>query len=448
MGCIRTRFAPPKEVRPLHTFNAEASAGLAGPGWLRQRRAAGHEAFVSTPLPTESEEVWRYSPIDHLALDEFAPAPGPPGVSAAAEELRAAVEAVLGTVAGSVLVHNGRAGTFAVAGTPGAPAFAFGRADDVPGSRLMLGSVQAGGDALVRLNDAFTPDPVFVDVPAGATVAGPLLVVHWCDAGAAAFPRLAVRAGEGATVSVVEVFAGAEGPGRSLIVPVTELSAAEGASLSYVSLQILGAAAWSIARLAARGAARSSLRTFTVGLGAAYDRVRADVSVDGRDAHSEILSAYLGDGSQVHDIRTLQDHAAPRTTSELLCQGAVADQSRSVYSGLIRVHRGAVRSDARQTNHNLVLDEGAHADSVPNLDILENDVKCSHASTVGPIDEDQRYYIESRGVAPEVAEGLIVRGFFDAIIDRGPVPEVTPLLEREVHRRLESALAGRVVAGV
>jgi len=127
----------------------------------------------------------------------------------------------------------------------------------------------------------------------------------------------------------------------------------------------------------------------------------------------------------------------------------VADRSRSVYSGLIRVHRGAVRSDARQTNHNLVLDEGAHADSVPNLDILENDVKCSHASTVGPIDEDQRYYIESRGVAPEVAEGLIVRGFFDAIIDRGPVPEVTRLLEREIHDRLGTALGRpRVTAGV
>ncbi len=172
------------------------------------------------------------------------------------------------------------------------------------------------------------------------------------------------------------------------------------------------------------------------------------MTADGKDARSEILSTYLGDETQVHDIRTLQDHAAPRTTSELLCQGAVAGRSRSVYSGLIRVHRGAVRSDARQTNHNLVLDEGAHADSVPNLDILENDVKCSHASTVGPVDEDQRYYIESRGVAPEVAEGLIVRGFFDAIIERGPVPEAASLLEREVHARLDAALRGRQVAGV
>jgi Fe-S cluster assembly protein SufD len=249
--------------------------------------------------------------------------------------------------------------------------------------------------------------------------------------------------GENAQASVVEIYAGPAGAARSLVVPVTELAAGDEASLSYVSLQILNDAAWSIARLVGRGSKDSVLRTFTVGLGGDYDRVRADVSVDGRGARSEILSAYLGRGTQVHDIRTLQDHVAPRTNSELLCQGAVAGTSRSVYSGLIRVHRGAVRSDARQTNHNLVLDEGAHADSVPNLDILENDVKCSHASTVGPIDEDQRYYIESRGVSPDVAEGLIVQGFFDAIIDRGPIPAVTPLLKREVHGRLHDVFSNR-----
>jgi Fe-S cluster assembly protein SufD len=434
----------------LHTFTAEASAGLAGPDWLRTRRAAGYDAFASCALPSESEEVWRYTPIDKLVLDDFAP-PRSDGAAPAGDQLLAALTTALGAIAGSVLVHNGRASAFTTTGPMGTGSgarFAFGRAEDVPGSADMLGAVQEGGDALVRLNDAFAPDPVFIDVPAGLSVDAPVLVVHWCDA-ASAFPRTCVRVGEGARLSIVEVFAGAERAERTLVVPVTELAAADSASVSYVSLQILGDAAWSIGRLAARGAADSSVRTFTVGLGASYDRVRADVSVEGRDAHSEILSAYLGDGTQVHDIRTLQDHVAPRTQSELLCQGAVAGSSRSVYSGLIRVHRGAVRSDARQTNHNLVLDEGAHADSVPNLDILENDVRCSHASTVGPIDEDQRYYIESRGVAPEVAEGLIVRGFFDAIIDRSPVPEVVPFLQREVHERLAVALGGQALpAGV
>jgi Fe-S cluster assembly protein SufD len=443
----------------LSTFSAEASASLGGPDWLRRRRAAGFEAFSSTPLPSETEEVWRYSPIDELALGDFAPRvdaePAAGTGSPEAAELFETVRTALGRTAASVLVQSGRAvpATWSSATGDGDSAtFAFGPADKIAAAADMLGSVQGDGDALVRLNDAFAPDPIFVDVPGGVTVDAPVLVVHWCEPDVAAFPRLCVRAGTGAAVSVVEVFAGppAPGPGpdRSLVVPITELLAADDASVSYVSLQTLAENAWSIARLSARGGRNSSVRTFTVGLGAAYDRIRTDVTADGKDARSEILSTYLGDEIQVHDIRTLQDHAAPRTTSELLCQGAVAGRSRSVYTGLIRVHRGAVRSDARQTNHNLVLDEGAHADSVPNLDILENDVKCSHASTVGPVDEDQRYYIESRGVAPEVAEGLIVRGFFDAIIERGPVPEAASLLEREVHARLDAALRGRQVAGV
>jgi Fe-S cluster assembly protein SufD len=455
MSCASVRAAAHRlTVDPTpHPFSSQASADLPGPAWLRARRSEGHAAFAAATLPSESEEVWRYTPINELALEEFAPRPVPTTVASdpvpGGDELLAALKTVLGAPAAAVLVESGWTRSSVSDGESGGRGdFHAGRADQVPGAREMLGSVQQNGDALVRLNDAFAPDPFFVDVPDGVAMETPVLIVHWCDPGAAVFPRTCVRAGEGSAVSVVEVFAGADGPDRALVVPVTELAAGDGASVSYVSLQILGGAAWSIGRLAARGGTSSSLRTFTLGLGSAYGRVRTDVSVDGRDAHSEILSAYLGDGTQVHDIRTLQDHAAPRTTSELLCQGAVAGTSRSVYSGLIRVHRGAVRSDARQTNNNLVLDEGAHADSVPNLDILENDVKCSHASTVGPVDEDQRYYIESRGVSPEVAEGLIVRGFFDAIIDRGPVPELTPLLEREVHDRLRTALGGRMTAGV
>jgi Fe-S cluster assembly protein SufD len=115
--------------------------------------------------------------------------------------------------------------------------------------------------------------------------------------------------------------------------------------------------------------------------------------------------------------------------------GAVADHAHSVYSGLIRIRRGAIRSDARQTNHNLVLDEGAHADSVPNLDIEENDVRCSHASTVGPVDEDQLYYLESRGIEPERAEQLIVAGFFREIAGRAPVAGPRALVTRALADR-------------
>jgi Fe-S cluster assembly protein SufD len=385
--------------------------------------------------------VWRYSPIDELDLTAFDLAAGA-DVTSEGQAFADSVAADLGALSGRVVVHNGRPASFETFDRD--RAFSFGGVEEVAGAVNMVGAVQQGGDALVRLNDAFMSDAVLIDVPDGVALEAPLLVVHWCegrvDGATVALPRTCVRLGVAAQAGVVEVLAGPALSGRMLVAPVTELLAAEGAMLSYVSLQVLNLEAWSLARLAARGGSDAQVRTFTVGLGASYGRVRADVAVEGRGARSEILSSYLGNGTQVHDIRTLQDHAAPRTESVLLCQGAVAGTSRSVYSGLIRVHRGAVRSDARQTNHNLVLDEGAHADSVPNLDILENDVKCSHASTVGPIDEDQRYYIESRGVTPDVAEGLIARGFFDDILGRGPVPSATPLLTREVYKRLDEAL--------
>jgi Fe-S cluster assembly protein SufD len=144
----------------------------------------------------------------------------------------------------------------------------------------------------------------------------------------------------------------------------------------------------------------------------------------------------------VHDFRTLQDHHAARTESELLFKGAVADTARSVYSGLIRIRRGARRADARQSNHNLVLGEGAHADSVPNLDIDENDVRCSHASTVGPIDEEQRYYLESRGVEPDTAQRLIVQGFFADLARRAPIAGVGAWVESALTERLSAALGG------
>jgi Fe-S cluster assembly protein SufD len=146
---------------------------------------------------------------------------------------------------------------------------------------------------------------------------------------------------------------------------------------------------------------------------------------------------YFGEGEQMHDFRTMQDHAAPKTTSDLLFKGAVEDRAQSVYTGLIRVRKGAAGTQAFQTNRNLVLSEGARANSVPNLEIDENDLSCSHASAVGPIDERQRYYLESRGVPPEAANRLIVLGFFDELLERAPVTALLGWLRHAVARKLE-----------
>ena len=196
---------------------------------------------------------------------------------------------------------------------------------------------------------------------------------------------------------------------------MTELQVADGASLAYVSRPgARDAPTWQLAHQASTIGADATLASFAVALGGSYARLRTDSALAGESGTSKLRAAFIGRDDQMLDFRTLQDHLAPRTTSDLLFMGAVADTSHSVYSGLIRVRRGAVKSDAMQTNHNLVLDEGAHADSVPNLDIEENDVKCSHGSTVGPVDEDQRYYLESRGVEPErgraADRGRVLRG--------------------------------------
>ncbi len=409
---------------------------------------------MSSPLPTEKDEVWRYSRIDQLDLDRFRPA-GPsragdaPGPSPS-ERIHALVDG-LGPRSGLVVTINGVLAT--VSSTVGDDVVSLGRAGDHAEGSTLLGGVLADAHDFPLLNEAFAIDPVVVDVQPSAVVADPVVVVHVVTgaAGGAVFPRTVVRAGAGSAAGVVEIVVDADsgllagtptdlmGPGgppaERLVVPVTELGVADGASLAYVSIQALGSATWQLAHQASTIGADAALSSYAVALGGSYARLRTDSALTGESGSSRLRAAFFGRDDQMLDFRTLQDHRAPRTTSDLLFMGAVADTSHSVYSGLIRVRRGAVKSDALQTNHNLVLDEGAHADSVPNLDIEENDVKCSHGSTVGPVDEDQRYYLESRGVEPDRAEQLIVAGFFESIADQVPVPGVRGLVGRTLATR-------------
>jgi Fe-S cluster assembly protein SufD len=183
----------------------------------------------------------------------------------------------------------------------------------------------------------------------------------------------------------------------------------------------------------------ATLTSAAVALGGRYARLRTDSALVGAGGTSRLLAVYFGTGTQMHDFRTVQGHRAPHTTSDLLYKGVVANQSRSVYTGLIRVEKGARGTNAFQTNRNLVLHEGAHADSVPNLEIEDNDVHCSHASTVGPIAEEQRFYLESRGVPPEVADRLIALGFLDEVLEQGPIPAVRDIVRTELVAKLAEA---------
>jgi Fe-S cluster assembly protein SufD len=335
--------------------------------------------------------------------------------------------AAIGPRSGLVLTRNGQT---VIGSDP---------AGDQP---VLIGAVAGEPDALVTLNAAFLDRPLTVKVEKGKVLTAPIVVVHWVDAAdAALFPRTLINIGENAQASVVEIVASADV--TSLVVPVTELEVAQAGRLRYVNLQTLGPRMWQVGLQASRVERDGDLVSHSIAFGGDYARVRTDSTVAGQGASSRLLAVYFGEDQQMHDFRTVQAHDAPRTTSDLLFKGAVANSAHSVYSGLIRVRKGAVGTNAFQTNRNLVLDEGAHADSVPTLEIEENDVRCSHASAVGPIDEEQRFYLESRGVPADVADRLIVLGFLDDALERVPVQSLLGWLRMTLAAKLQHAEEAR-----
>jgi Fe-S cluster assembly protein SufD len=422
---------------PLSSFTAEASSSLPGPRWLHARRDAAFERFATSSLPSESEEIWRYSRIDDLELDAYRPvsteASVEPGIPA---EFQPVLDAI-GERDGLLLFRNGMLAHAEVDPELARRGVIVGGLDDAADGEDLVGSVAGPADVFVDMNTAFVADVAVVRVPRNVVAGRPIVVLHWVDAdGAAVFPRVVIKAEEASQVSVLDHLASPAGT-TALVSPVVELDVGEASNLSYLGVQGLGSSVWQVAYQASSVARDATLTSALVALGGGYARVRSDSGLTGQGSTSNLMAVYFGDGTQMHDFRTLQDHEAPKTTSDLLFKGAVEDEAHSVYSGLIRVRKGAAGTNAFQTNRNLVLTKGAHADSVPNLEIEENDVRCSHASAVGPIDEDQRYYLEARGVPPEAAERLIVLGFFDDVLHRTPIPGLRQPLRRAVEAKLE-----------
>jgi Fe-S cluster assembly protein SufD len=255
----------------------------------------------------------------------------------------------------------------------------------------------------------------------------------------ASFPRLVVEVGQAARASVVEVHHGPDGV-RSLALPVTELAVGRDATLRHRTLQLLGDGAWQIGRLASTVDQGGTLHAGAAAFGGDYARTRVDTTLAGRGAHGEITAAYFGDGSQLLDFRTFQDHVAPDTTSNLLFKGALGEQGASVYTGLIKIRPTARGTQAFQTNRNIKLSDEAWAESVPNLEIENNEVQCSHASTVGPVDAEQRFYLESRGVPTGRAERLIVRGFFDEVLDGLALGSLEAVVRDSLEAKLERTM--------
>jgi Fe-S cluster assembly protein SufD len=443
-------------------FSADAARSLGGPDWLADRRLRALESFAESPPPATDEDLWRYGRISELDLERYLPSG-----TGLAGGLQAALEADAWPQSAALLEHVGeRSGLavvvdgMAVTRELSSPAAATGTTlasilEDAGGSDVLDRVSRLNGqsdkeehrpDAFDHLADAFLRDALVLSVPDRARIEHPIVVVHLLgsrtagDLAPAAFPRTVIELGEAAEATVIELFVSGDSP--LLVVPIVDIGVGDAAVVSYNAIQQLGAGAWQLGHQRIRAGRDATVRTFTASLGGEYARFRTESVLAGQGGSAELLAAYFGDGTQMHDFRTLQEHGAPRTTSDLVFKGAVGGTARSVYSGLIRMRRGAKGANAFQTNRNLVLSDGAHADSVPNLDIEENDVRCSHASAVGQIDREQGFYLESRGVPPAVAERLILLGFFEDLLGRVAAPGVRDHLVAALAARLDGATGG------
>ena len=407
---------------------ATSEARAAGLSRARiERMAAAYDVFESLAMPSGSEEEWKYVDLDFdLASMPFPSEPGPaldPGSFLTGVTDRAA----------SVTIVDGAVFDAESAGEVSVERLAD--LDDIAGVADLFAPDR---DKFSAARSAFGVDGVRVRVPAGVDVADPVVIDVQAVTEGASFPSISVEVGENAGLGVVVVYRSAPGVG-AVLSPQVGLHAETGGRVKFVGVQSLDHAATAVVHQRAILGRDASARIGEVGLGGALGRLDLVVDHVGDGCSSEVVGVYFGEGDQTLDYRMVLHHQGKRTSSDVLLKGAVEDRAQSVFTGLLKIDRDATRTSAFETNRNLVLSEEAKAHSVPNLEILCDDVICGHGSSVGPLDEEHVYYLLSRGLPRKKAEQMLIRGFFNEIIERLPVPDVADAVAAEVFGRFVAA---------
>lgn len=395
------------------------------------RMRAAFDLFDKLDLPTGAEEEWRYVDLDlDLSSIPLATAPGMPMAPGA-------FLSAIGERAATAVIVDGHV-TGVDAGSD-VTVERLAESEDV-----VEGIVPDDLDVFAAARGAFGVDGVRVSVPAGAEPGGPVVLDVQATASQASFPTVLVEAGTNSEVSVVVVYR-SPADVTALVSPLVSIDAADGARVRFVAVQDFGFSTTSIIHQRARLGRDASLRIGEVGLGGIVGRLDLGVLHEGDGSSSEVVGLYFGQGEQTLDYRLVLTHRGRNTGSDVFLKGAVEDHAESVFTGLLKIEKDATRTSAFETNRNLVLSEGAAAHSVPNLEILCDDVVCGHGSSVGPLEEDHVYYLQSRGLSRERAERLLIKGFFQEIIDRLPVPGLDgPVADEVFSRFVQAQEEGRV----
>jgi Fe-S cluster assembly protein SufD len=406
----------------------------ASPAWWHERKRAAYARFGSLPMPSRTDEGWRFSNLSGVRLDGFAPGAAASAVSAPLKMAAApALTFVNGRLAARTIPPAAAAAAGVVVSTLSEAVAAH---PDLLGEHFMAQPQKLGSAKFAALHEAFVLDGAFIHVPKGVEVADPIVIVHSVTgAGAAVFPHTLVIAEDNAKVTVVDYFVSGD-EARQFACGANDLYAGHGSRITYTAAQC-----WSLETLSlqfnstvVRRDAR--VQSLNLHLGGKQARHESLSQLQAPGGFSEMLALTVASGAREYDQRTLQIHQAPNTKSDLLYKNALLDKSRTIFSGLIIVDPDAQKTDAYQSNRNLMLSDDAESNSLPGLEIQANDVRCTHGATSARIDPEQEFYLKSRGIPPKAANELLIYGFFEEVLCRLENEELRDALRSLVRTRI------------
>ena len=429
-----------------NTMNNPAKTA-AEPGWLAERRAEGLAQFKTLPAPAPNDELWRFASVGRLKIDDYAPTGAPD--AATAEALLERSNLVSERAGRSVYVDDhavcfeGISEALKAQGVLYLPIEAALQSHPELMERYFLKeSTELGSAKFFGLHAASTRAGSVLYVPKGVEIEQPLVNYYWTSTqGTAVFPHTLIIAEANAKASVVDVFFSETKENEALNIAVSNLHAADGAQVFRKVVQDWNEQTTSFQLDTTIAGRDARVKNLAVNIGAERARYENQTRIEGPGANVKMYSLTVAEEKQEFDQRTFQTHNAPNAVSDLLYKNALLDNSRTIFSGLIKVAEGAQQTDAYQTNRNLLLDPTAEANALPGLEILANDVRCSHGATTGNLDADELFYMMQRGIPRRAAMQLMVFGFFEEVIEKVDSEELAENLRQLIHKKFDAKIA-------
>ena len=413
------------------------------PGWFQERQREAWARFIAMPMPVRKDQAWRFSSVNALDLAPYVHGEAQ-RQAARAEILERSVgidevTARLIFADDHLLRRDPLPQKLRDLGVVFQPLErALIEHEDLFRKHFMSQPVTLGSAKFAALHEALVRSGTFIYVPRGVEVELPIEIFHWLDGeNASVFPHTLLVADELAKVTVIEHFRSTDPSHAGFACGVNDLVAGRGAKITYVCAQNWSPKVVSVQVNTTTVERDASAKSLNVHLGGAYSRFESFSRVAGEGGRSDLLAVCVADGTQEFDARTLQDHASPHTTSDLLYKNALGDRSRATFGGLIRVEPHAHFTDAYQTVRNLLLTDEAEANSMPGLEIMADNVKCSHGATSGQVSQEEMFYLLARGIPAPIARQLLVFGFLGEVVDRLD----HPVLAAKVAELIEAKFA-------